>query len=102
MPLRDPEHHRVSYTVTAEPIALGAWHITVRELPETWTVAFERRDIESRIRRQIARDVGAEPDAFDVRIEYVPPHSGRLAVLALVLTGLACLADPTTFGPLIR
>jgi hypothetical protein len=68
-----PRTERLSYTVVAEPMAADAWHVTVRELPATWTVAFSREDLEGRARERIALDCGCHPDDFDVRIVMVMP-----------------------------
>jgi hypothetical protein len=43
-----------------------AWHLTVRELPATWTVAFRLDELEPRARQRIALDLGCEPQDFDV------------------------------------
>jgi hypothetical protein len=66
----EPHRHaeRSLYTVVAEPMAADAWHITVLELPATWTVAFARGDLEARGRERIALDLGCHPDDFDVRL----------------------------------
>ena len=64
----EPRPERASYTVVAEPMAPDAWHLTVRELPATWTVAFSRDDLEHRARERIALDLGCHPGDFDVRI----------------------------------
>ena len=50
----------VIYTVDAEPIAT-AWHLTVRELPLTRTVAFSPGAIEDRARMRIALDLRVDP-----------------------------------------
>jgi len=69
-----PRSDRATYTVVAERMAPEAWHITVRELPATWTVAFSREDLEQRSRERIALDLGCHPDDFDVRVlELMPP-----------------------------
>ena len=67
---------RTRYTVVAEAMAPDAWHITVRELPATWTVAFTRNDLDSRSRERIALDLGCHPDDFDIRLMVVmqPAH----------------------------
>ena len=73
----EPQHRpeRARYTVVAEPMGPEAWHLTVRELPATWTVGFSRAELESRARERIALDVGGHPDDFDVRIlEVIPPN----------------------------
>jgi hypothetical protein len=71
---RPPE--RAVYTVVAEPLAPDAWHITVRELPTTWTVAFARSDLDARSRERIALDLGCHPHDFDIRLMLVlqPAH----------------------------
>jgi hypothetical protein len=67
---------RAAYTVIAERMAAEAWHITVRELPATWTVAFARADLEQRSRERIALDLGCHPADFDVRVlELIPPRN---------------------------
>jgi predicted RNase H-like HicB family nuclease len=63
-PERQPR--RRTFTVDVELVEPGAWHVAVRELPDTWTVAFDPRDIERRARQRIALDTGLEPDEFDV------------------------------------
>lgn len=63
-----------TYTIVAERIGDEAWHLTVRELPDTWTVAFARDDLERRGRERIALDLGVHPSDFDVRVvELLPP-----------------------------
>ena len=65
---------RARYTVVAEPMGRDAWHLTVRELPDTWTVAFARDELEKRARERIALDIGGHPEDFDVHIlEVMPP-----------------------------
>lgn len=65
---------RPTYTVVAERIAVDAWHVTVRELPATWTVAFAQGDLEQRSRERIALDLECHPQDFDIRLlEPVPP-----------------------------
>jgi hypothetical protein len=56
------------YTLDVFSVGQGAWHIEVRELPQTWTVAFELAEIEQRARQRISLDTGLEPDEFDVTI----------------------------------
>ena len=63
-----PREARATYTVMAEPMGADAWHITVRELPDTWTVAFRRDDFEARSRERIALDLGCHPEDFDVQL----------------------------------
>ena len=72
-PERWPE--RANYTVVAEPMGSDAWHLTVHELPATWTVAFAWADLEDRSRERIALDVGCHPDDFDIRILLKTPPS---------------------------
>jgi hypothetical protein len=62
---------RVRYTVVAEAMAPDAWHITVRELPATWTVAFTPNDLDARSRERIALDLNCQPDDFDIRLMLV-------------------------------
>ncbi len=57
----------VIYTVDAEPVAI-AWHLTVRELPLTWTVAFSPGAIEDRARMRIALDLGVDPLSFGLMV----------------------------------
>ena len=38
-------------------------------MPDTWTVAFARDDIERRAREQIALDTGRDPDSFAIRVQ---------------------------------
>ena len=52
----------------AERIAPDAWHLSVRELPATWTVAFSLDELEARGRERIALDLGCHPDDFDIRV----------------------------------
>lgn len=59
---------RDNYSIVAERIAPDAWHLTVRELPRTWTVAFGRAELEPRARERIALDTGCHPRDFDIRI----------------------------------
>jgi hypothetical protein len=65
---------RSTYTVLAEPMAPDAWHVTVRELPDTWTVAFSVDDLEARARERIALDLWCHPEDFDVRMMSVNPR----------------------------
>ena len=74
-PERWPE--REHYTVVAEPMGSDAWHVTVRELPATWTVAFASADLEDRSRERIALDVGCHPLDFDIRILLELPPATR-------------------------
>ncbi|HVL54465.1 MAG TPA: hypothetical protein VM344_09425 [Vitreimonas sp.] len=67
-PRVDGENSRDQYTVVAEPIEAGAWHVTVRELSATWTVAFDRDELEGRARERIALDLRCHPTDFDIRI----------------------------------
>jgi hypothetical protein len=53
-------------------VAEHGWHLTVRELPGTWTVAFTREEIERRARMRIAVDTGLDLDGFEIAIE--PPE----------------------------
>jgi hypothetical protein len=64
---RDP---RRRFTVAVDSIAPGAWHVSVLELPATWTVAFAADDIENRVRERIALDTGLNPS--EVEIVLVP------------------------------
>jgi hypothetical protein len=76
LPEPQPGSERAVYTVLAEQMGPEAWHLTVRELPATWTVAFGRDDIEPRARERIALDLGTHPSNFDVRVlEMMPPGS---------------------------
>ena len=61
---------RARYTVVAQPITLRAVHLRVRELPDTWTVAFDRDEVEERARYRIALDLGCHPSDFDVTVEF--------------------------------
>ena len=75
MPAAQPRNERASYTVHAEQLATDAWHLTVRELPATWTVVFARADIEQRSRERIALDLGLHPADIDVRVlELIRPE----------------------------
>jgi len=66
---------RASFTIVAERMAPDAWHLQVRELPATWTVAFSRAEIEWRARERIAIDLGCHPADFDVHLlEVMPGH----------------------------
>ncbi len=62
---------RPLFTVDAIKVEVDAWHVTVRQFPLTWTVAFERSEVESRARRQIAVDVGLHPDDFDLLVVWL-------------------------------
>ncbi len=68
-PDRLPEPRRDRFTVLAEAIETDVWHLTVLELPGTWTVAFSPDELESRARTRIALDVGCDPDEFDVVVQ---------------------------------
>ena len=57
---------RRRFTVLSEPIGADAWHLTVAELPATWTVAFALDEIEARARERIALDLGISPFDFDL------------------------------------
>jgi predicted RNase H-like HicB family nuclease len=61
---------RKTYTVVAQWMGHDAWHVTVRELPFTWTVAFGLNELESRARERIALDLGVSRQDFDVTVEY--------------------------------
>lgn len=67
-PERRPQAQRDHFTVMAESIGDDAWHLTVRELPATWTVAFATDELEGRARQRIALDLGVEPTEFDLSI----------------------------------
>jgi hypothetical protein len=75
-PERDPARRSSvpRFNVVAEPVATEAWHLTVRELPSTWTVAFARGDIERRARERIALDLGIEPAEMDIVIHHLAPR----------------------------
>lgn len=64
----EPALLRQSYTVIAEAIPRGAWHLTVVELPATWTVAFGREEVDRRARERIALDLGCHPRDFDIEV----------------------------------
>ena len=64
--------YRARYTIAVEPIGQDAWHLTVRELPAIWTVAFSADDFESRARERIALDLRCGRDDFDVAFEVAP------------------------------
>jgi hypothetical protein len=66
---RRPEAGRDRFTVVAEEVAAEAWHLTVRELPDTWTVAFSLDELEHRARQRIALDLGCDPGDFDIVVE---------------------------------
>ena len=66
-------------TVVVEQIAPSAFHLTVRELPATWTVAFDRDEIEERARGRIALDLNCDPGDFDVTLEYPELYVERRA-----------------------
>jgi hypothetical protein len=68
-PDRLPEPRRDRFTVLAEAIETDVWHITVLELPATWTVAFSLDELESRARTRIALDLDCQPDDFDVVVQ---------------------------------
>ncbi len=67
-PERQPELARAHFTVVAEPIGGDAWHLTVKELPETWTVAFSIDELEDRARQRIALDRGIATGDFDMTV----------------------------------
>ena len=75
------------YTVLVEQVAKDAWHLTVSELPATWTVAFSREEIERKARDRIALDVGIHPDAMEIRLIDVTPPSSRRGLLLAGLVG---------------
>jgi predicted RNase H-like HicB family nuclease len=60
--------NRPRYTVVATAVTEDAWHLTVRELPETWTVAFSAEELESRARVRIALDTQVAPEDFELTI----------------------------------
>ena len=60
------EPGRPRYTVAAHRIDRDAWHLTVNEIPDSWTVAFSADELESRARQQIALDANTDPDDFDL------------------------------------
>jgi predicted RNase H-like HicB family nuclease len=64
----EPVPDRQHYTVVAERIDGDAWHVTIRELPRTWTVAFTLDEIEWRARQRIAYDLWIDPSGFDVTV----------------------------------
>jgi hypothetical protein len=64
------KRERKTYTVIAQWMGHDAWHVTVRELPFTWTVAFGLKELESRARERIALDLGVSRQDFDVTVEY--------------------------------
>jgi predicted RNase H-like HicB family nuclease len=76
-PRRNPA--RLQFTVVVEQIAANGFDLRVPELPGTWTVAFERDEIEARARTRIALDTGYAADEFDVRLEFPPIHVERRA-----------------------
>jgi predicted RNase H-like HicB family nuclease len=68
--MREAQHApgQRAFRVVAEAVDDGAWHVTVPELPGTWTVAFALDDIAPRARQRIALDTGLDPEAVDVEI----------------------------------
>jgi hypothetical protein len=70
-PQQSSEPRPERFTVTAEVIDadVEAWHLTVHELPDSWTVAFSRAELETAARRRIALDLGCSRDDFDIAIE---------------------------------
>jgi hypothetical protein len=46
--------------------------VTVRELPDTWTVAFAEGEVEERARHRIALDLGLRADDIEVTVERAP------------------------------
>ena len=64
-----PQLRSLRFTILVEAVGADAWHLTVRELPETWTVAFDVDDIEARARQRIALDTGLDPSAVEIDIE---------------------------------
>ena len=65
--LAGPIPRRV-FTVLSEPMGGDAWHVTVAELPATWTVAFTFAEIERRARERIAIDLGVSRFDFDLTL----------------------------------
>lgn len=72
-PERQPELARDHFTVVAEPLGRDAWHLTVKELPDTWTVAFSIDELEDRARQRIALDQGTATGDFDLTVVRVMP-----------------------------
>ncbi len=67
---RDFEPIPQRFTLIAEPVADDAWHLSVVELPATWTVAFGRDDIERAARFRIGLDLGIDPTDVEVTVHH--------------------------------
>lgn len=76
-PRRNPI--RPLFTVVVEQVAANGFDLRVPELPGTWTVAFDRDEIEARARTRIALDTGHAVDEFDVSLQFPPFHVERRA-----------------------
>ncbi|MFL5680334.1 MAG: hypothetical protein ACJ77B_07015 [Chloroflexota bacterium] len=70
MPESEAREHRHRFTVAVDSLSPGAWHVSVLELPATWTVAFAADDIEKRVVERIALDTGLDP--AEVEIVLIP------------------------------
>jgi hypothetical protein len=66
-----PNAKRAHFTLALEPVG-DSWHVTVRELPRTWTVAFSTEEIEDRARNRISLDTGLDTRDFDVTFDPYP------------------------------
>jgi len=60
-------HRRPTFTVLATEDA-GVWLVTVLELPDVWTYAYARAEIEPAARMRIALDLACDPVDVDVRL----------------------------------
>ena len=67
-----PKRLVASYTVLVEALETNNFRLTVRELPDTWTVAFGIEEIEDRARQRIALDLGCDPSGFGIELELPP------------------------------
>jgi hypothetical protein len=78
-PERDVRDGPLRFTIVAEEIVPGGWHVTVRELPDTWTVAFAKGEVEERARHRIALDLGLDAADIEVTIERSRLHEEPLS-----------------------
>ena len=67
-PIAQPRPRAARFTVVVESVAADAWHLTVQELPETWTVAFSADALEANARDRIALDTGLDPSDFEITL----------------------------------
>ena len=61
------DRQRSRYTVDALRVGPDAWHVSVRELPNLWTVAFtDIHPIDRRVKALIADELGSSRDAIEL------------------------------------